>query len=158
MAGMVDPRLADFTYPQEPTPAGVVEGAMPGELKEAIRGLAVAVRAELDAIPGRGLDCRHACSSWRRALTRNGVSVEGTGGEGEDDDVYDVAFRFVPLDERSGYRESDGRVHRHYWLAVGVEGWLFDPTAHKFDGSGGVSFDRYVVDGVSLRRRLGSDQ
>ncbi len=78
------------------------------------------------------------------------LAVWTNGGEGVDDDVVSSDYRIVPLDKRSGYRERDGQVHRHYWLEIGPERFLFDPTAHQFDDTGGVSLDRYTVNGEAL--------
>ena len=42
-------------------------------------------------------------------------------------------------------------MHRHYWLEVGPDRLIFDPTAHQFDDNGGVWLDRYTIDGMPLR-------
>lgn len=78
-----------------------------------------------------------------------GVPVRTIGGEGVDDDVF-CDYRLVPIELRSGYREADSQVHRHYWLVIGDGRRLLDPTAHQFDRRGGVSPDRYVVDGMPI--------
>ena len=145
---MADRRLRDFAYPGETEPAGVIERSMSHEVVEIIEANADPVRLALDAIPGRRKDCRHACASWQRVLTLRGVAVKTAGGEGVDDGDYSSDYRFVPLDRRSGYREAlDDLVHRHYWLEIGQERVIFDPTAHQFDEKGGISLDRYQLDG-----------
>ncbi|HVA84748.1 MAG TPA: hypothetical protein VNF73_00375 [Candidatus Saccharimonadales bacterium] len=147
---MGDPRLIDFVYPGDAAPCGVAEAGMPDELTATILDLAGTVRDDLDTFPGRRSDCRQACASWLRVLDTRGILAASVGGEGVDDDLF-VGYMLVPLDQRSGYRESDDRVHRHYWLALGENGWLFDPTAHQFDDKGGVAFARYVLDGLPIR-------
>jgi len=97
------------------------------------------------------MDCRHACFTWERALQARGLSAATNGGEGVDDDPLSSDYKIAPRDKRSGYREDDGVVHRHYWLEVGAERLIFDPTAHQFDVKGGVSLDRYTVRGEPLR-------
>jgi hypothetical protein len=146
---VVDPRLVDFTYPSDVNPAGVIENGMPIEVVAAIARIADDVRRSLDAAPGRLLDCRYACASWARALHSQSVVARTVGGEGVDAEVFSSEYRLVPLDRRSGYREADGAVHRHYWLEI--ERRIFDPTAHQFDSKGGVSLDRYTVEGNPLR-------
>lgn len=44
-------------------------------------------------------------------------------------------------------------MHRHYWLEIGLERLIVDPTAHQFDHRGGMSLDRYTVDGERLQPR-----
>jgi hypothetical protein len=97
------------------------------------------------------MDCRYACASWARALHSQSVVARTVGREGIDVEVFSSGYRLVPLDHRSGYREANGVVHRHYWLEVGIERPIFDPTAHLFDSKRGVSLDRYTVDGDPLR-------
>lgn len=99
------------------------------------------------------MDCRHACSAWERALKSQGLAVRTFGGEGVDDDSPSSDFRIAPLDRRTGYREDDNVVHRHYWPEIGADRLIFDPTAHQFDDRGGVSLDRYTVNGEPLRPR-----
>lgn len=145
-------RLLDFSYPGSRTPHGIIEAAMPAELLHDIAANAGAVEASL---VGRGdlrFDCRHACHRWQLQLRRFGHLVRQEGGVGIDEDEFSSDFRLVPPALRSGYREGDGRVHRHFWLLVGVGCYLFDPTAHQFDKRGGLALDRYYVDGVASFR------
>ena len=143
--------LADFTYPAESRPHGVIDTAMPASARAAIDRVAAAVHARLSASGDWLRDCRHATAAWREFLLREaGVNSRMLGGEGVDDDVF-AGYRLVPHNDRSGYLESDGLVHRHYWLIVEPGGFLFDPTAHQFDARGGVQVERYIVDGVPLR-------
>lgn len=145
---MTDLRLRDFAYPGETAPAGVIERSMSHEVVGIIEANADRVRDNLDAFSGRRMGCRHACRSWERVLTLHRVAVETVGGEGVDDGDYSSDYRVVPLDRRSGYREAlDDLVHRHYWLEIGPERLIFDPTAHQFDEKGGVSLGRYTLDG-----------
>ncbi len=148
---MSDSRLQDFLYPGEGGPAGVIEQGMSADVVAVIDAAADVVRRSLDAFPGRRMDCRHACSAWERALKSRGLSVRMFGGEGVDDDSPSSDFRIAPLDRRTGCRDGDNVVHCHYWLEVGAARLIFDPTAHQFDDGGGVSLDRYTVDGEPLR-------
>lgn len=86
-------------------------------------------------------------------MKSHGLAVRTFGGEGVDDDSPSSDFRIAPLDRRTGYREGDNVVHRHYWLEIGADRRIFDPTAHQFDDRAGVSLDRYTVDGEPLRPR-----
>ena len=150
---MTDSRLQDFFYSGEDEPAGVVERELSHDAVVVLDAVADDVRRSLDAFPGRRMDCRHACAGWERALKPLGLAVRTCGGEGVDDDSPSSDFRIAPLDRRTGYREGDNVVHRHYWLEVGADRLIFDPTAHQFEGRGGVSLDRYTVDGEPLRPR-----
>lgn len=146
---MTGSRLQDFYYPSEDEPAGVLERGLSQDVVALIDKLAEAVRVSLDASPGQRRDCRYACAAWERALRAHGIDVQLRGGEGVDDEVF-VGYRLVPLDRRSGYRESDDQVHRQYWLETDADRLIFDPTAHQFDDRGGVSLDRYTVNGEPL--------
>jgi len=78
----------------------------------------------------------------------NGVSrYTRKGGVGIDEEQSTSDWQLVPAEARSGYRESDGQIHRHFWLLIGPDHLLFDPTAHQFDNKGGVSLDQYTIDG-----------
>jgi hypothetical protein len=145
-------RLTDFAYPGEDPPAGVTERGMPAEVLGSIAAIAGDVRRGLDAFSGRRMDCRHACSAWQSALRVAGHDVVTSGGEGVDDEVFTSNYRLVSRDRRSGYRQlDDDVVHRHYWLEVGADRLIFDPTAHQFDSKGGVRLDRYTIDGEPRR-------
>lgn len=111
---MTDARLQDFFYPGEDEPAGVIERELSADVVAVIDAVAGDVRRSLDASPGRRMDCRHACSVWERALKSQGLAVRTFGGEGLDDDSPSSDFRIAPLDWRTGYREGDNVVHRHY--------------------------------------------
>lgn len=115
---------------------------------QVIRDVAASIRDGLDATPGQRRNCLRACSDWTRALSERGIDVQVIGGEGVDDDVFTSDRRLVRLDERSGYREDDDQVHRHYWLGIGSERLIFDPTAHQFDDKGDVALDRYTIDSM----------
>ena len=49
-------------------------------------------------------------------------------------------------------------MHRHYWLEIGADRLIFDPTAHQFDDRGGVQLDRYTAGGEPLRPRGMSEE
>jgi len=141
---MTDGRLADFAYPDDNDRIGVIEREMPSEIVAAITEDAALVAASLG---GRRGDCLWACPAWQRVLRPRGVQVETMGGVGVDDDAFDALYQLIPHGRRSGYREDDGRIRQHWWLAIGAEPLLFDPTGHQFDDKGGLSLDRYVIDG-----------
>ena len=146
--------LADLFYPGRNQPVGVLDRAMPSELRDVVSELAPTLGQTLAGPPDRTMDCRVACNFWRAALATRGIKAHTMGGEGIDDDVF-VQYRFVPLERRSGYMEADSKIHRHYWLSVGDDQSLIDPTAHQFDDRGGVSIGRYVIDGVPAVIRAG---
>jgi hypothetical protein len=55
---------------------------------------------------------------------------------------------------------GDTELRDHHWLAIGMELFLFDPTAAQFAASGALSLDHYIVsDGRTFeawrRARLG---
>jgi hypothetical protein len=153
----IDARLIDFTYPEETVPAGVIERGTNAATIAVIDEVAGQVRYSLDSRPGHVMDCRYACAAWARALRSRGIVVELDGGEGIDDEVF-VDYQLVPVDRRSGYREADGLVHRHYWLVLGKELRLFDPTAHQFDSRGGVSRERYTTGADRTRTRSANSE
>lgn len=143
--------LSDFTYPDRVSPVGVIDSSMPPEIVRVIAALAPAIGRALAGPPDRTLECGLACKFWMEGLQRVGVPARIIGGVGVDDDAFTSNYQLVPLDRRSGYQEGDGQVHRHFWLVIGDERLIFDPTAHQFDTKGGVSWDRYVVDGSPFR-------
>ena len=145
---MSDPRLADFTYPGDDEPAGVIERGLRAEVVAEIGALAEAVGASLEAT-GHRQDCRYACAAWERALRSRGVACQLLGGEGADGEVFTSDYRLVAVDQRGGYRAVD-RLARHYWLGVGPDRLVFDPTAHQFDHNGGVFLDRYMIGSDSV--------
>lgn len=150
---MVATDFIDFTYPGDAQPAGVLDAATDQQVAKAIVDLAAEVGEALDVWPSRRTDCRHACVEWQRVLERVGVRAVLVGGEGVDGEEVGSDYRVTTPATASGYLESDGTVHRHYWLAIGDGGRLFDPTAHQFDDRGGVERGRYRVDGRLLRER-----
>lgn len=142
-------RLDDFTYPGEGLPEGVMERGLSKDAVSVIGEEAASIRRGLD-VTGQRRDCRRACGDWIRALSKREIDVQLLGGEGIDGEVVTSDYRVVPPELASGYREDDDLVHRHYWLGIGAERLIFDPTAYQFDDKGGVSFDRYTIDGESL--------
>jgi hypothetical protein len=146
----------NFTYPGDEGPTGGVEDGINAQTMATIEVLASAVGASLDASPGQREDCRYASAAWERVLRARGIDVLMLGGEGVDDDVF-RDYMLVRIEQRSGYRQGGDILRRHYWLGIGPERFVFDPTAHQFDDQGGVSLDRYVLDGravpISRERR-----
>ena len=92
---MTDSRLQDFLYPGEDEPVGVIERGMSDDVVAVIETVAGDVRRSLDGLPGRRMDCRHACSTWERALKSQGLGVRTFGGEGVDDDSPSFDFRIA---------------------------------------------------------------
>jgi hypothetical protein len=137
----MDERLTDFTYPADERPAGVFERAMSDAVITTINGDAEIVGHSLATARGQRQDCRYSCA-WERTLRSRGLDLELLGGEGVDGDDFTLDYQAVPLDRRSGYREGDGLVHRHYWLGIGPDRLIFDPTAHQFDDRAGC---RWIV-------------
>jgi hypothetical protein len=145
--------LIDFFYPGDDRPAGVIEHGLDPDVREAIERDAGAIGESL-RVMNQIADCRYAAAEWLRALPL-GLAAS-VGGVGIDEPDYDPWRRLIPLDRRSGYREGDGEVHRHFWIAIGLEQRIFDPTAHQFDGRGGLSIGGYTIAGqpfVEARRR-----
>lgn len=147
------PGLLDVTYQGDQSLSGVLDARAAPQIRAAILAAEPEAREALDSI-GRRMDCGYACAAWRRALTRHSVAAEEVGGLGVDDDELTSDYRIVPEESRSGYREGDGLVHRHFWLLVGPDRVLFDPTAHQFDTKGGVALERYVIAGHPITDRL----
>lgn len=140
-------RLVDFLYPASHLPHAVIEVGMPAEILTALATNAADLESSLTGHGDLRLDCRHACHRWSLRLRALGHLVRQEGGVGIDEDAFTSDFGLVPLERRSGYREGDGLVHRHFWLLLGFGCHLFDPTAHQFDAKGGLELLRYVVDG-----------
>ena len=144
---MSDPRLVDVFYPDDERPAGVVERAVGVDIIGKIGALAAVMNERFRTVPAQRDDCRYASAAWERTLQGEGVDARFVGGEGIDEDVH-RGYMLVPLDRRTGYLEGDGLMHRHYWLEIGPERHIFDPTAHQFDDRGGVALERDIIDGV----------
>lgn len=143
------PTLLDFRYPASHLPHGVIEKGMPAAIVADITAAAPALEASLTGHGDLRFDCRHACHRWGIQLRGLGHLVRQEGGVGIDEDAFTSDYRLIAAELRSGYRESDGLIHRHFWLLLGANCHLFDPTAHQFDARGGFAADRYVVDGVA---------
>jgi hypothetical protein len=149
-----DALFVEFRYPDAVAPCGIIETGMPAPVCEAIHRFAGSVGGGLAAV-GHRCHCLAAASEWLRVLEQTlrgtSIAVRLEGGPGVDEeDQFDPNYRTIPLDRRSGYREADGLVHRHFWLLIGPDQLVFDPTAHQFDAKGGVHLDRYVLDGTNL--------
>lgn len=120
------PGLLDFAYDGDHTPSGVLDEHMPSQIVRAILAAEPPVRGSFVSHAQR-MDCRYSCAAWRGALLQDGVQVSGEGGVGIDEEQYTSDWQTVPVEARSGYREADGEVHRHFWLTLGPDRLLFDP-------------------------------
>lgn len=140
--------LLDFRYPASDVLHGVIEGGMPNGILD-IAAAAAPIGASLTGHGDLRFDCRHACHRWSSMPRELGHLVRQEGGVGIDKDAFTADYRLSPTELRSGYREDDGQVHRHFWLLLGAGGHLFDPAAHQFDARGGVAADRYVLGGIA---------
>ncbi len=135
------PAFADFTYPGEDHPRGVVDFDLHTAIASEIERRGKAIMARLGPRIG---DCMVACTAWHAALSSELPIMVGGFGE------HIETVPETPADRRSGYLTDDDGVVTHWWLMFGPRGSLFDPTAHQFDGRGGVSKDRYLVDGKTI--------
>jgi hypothetical protein len=138
-----------FCYPNDPQVYGAFERAMPEEYRRLIAAKAGAVRAASRTL----LDCRLVTSLWEFSLRGESriQPVSIAGGEGVDYD--DPLVPQGSADSRlSGYLMHDGRVGCHYWLLVGSQGFVFDPTARQpmLSGEWPLSLDSYLIDGRTL--------
>lgn len=143
------PGLLDLTYGGDHSPSGVLDARMPAKTVQMILAMEPRVRASFPS-NGQKTDCRYASSAWMRAFRAVGIAADVAGGDGVDEDAFTSDWKLVPPEARSGYREDDGQVHRHYWLLLTPDLLLFDPTAHQFDTRAGVSLERYIVDGEPI--------
>lgn len=141
--------LLDFVYDGDVSASGVVEARAAPTIRAAILAAEPEARDALDSL-GRRMDCGYACAAWRRALMRQNFTAHVVGGPGVDEEELTIDYRIAPLESRSGNREGDGTVHRHFWLLVGPGCVLFDPTVHQFHAKGGVALERYVLEGRSM--------
>lgn len=135
----------EFAYPNE-LPSGVIERGMASEIVLVIRDRAGGV-SEAFGFPKMRDDCGYATSAWERTLRIAGVECRTVGGAGQ----HEPTVPATPLAEVSGYRTNDDGIVRHFWLLVGPHEHLFDPTAHQFDGRGGIREDRYWLGGRPYR-------
>lgn len=146
---MVESAFEPFLYPGDERPAGEIQTSVSPTTRDLINQASSDVRAELISL-GHDGDCIWEAIWWRRQLEPD-IIVERVGGDGIDDPLAGSDYRFVPP---SGYRESDGEVHRHWWLLLEEGRHVFDPTIHRqFDHKAGFAPDRYVLDGLSRLRR-----
>jgi hypothetical protein len=137
----------EFAYPGE-QPSGVIERGTPLEIVRIIGERAAEVSGSFRFPKMRG-DCGYATSAWERTLRTAGVvACRSIGGAGQ----HEITVPATPLARVSGYRTDDDGVVRHFWLLVGPAEHLFDPTAHQFDNRGGISEDRYWLEGGPFRR------
>jgi hypothetical protein len=151
-----DDRFFDFFYPRDPIhPCGVYEKGMPARYVNTIDEIAARWSETLSSVEeerwhGRHRDCQIA-DDWAAELRRLHVPAARVGELGDDETTKC----------QSGYRIKTGVIICHFWVVVGTEQLIFDPTASQFHSGGvcqiggtvdkgGVSLDRYVV-GLSFR-------
>ncbi len=135
--------FSDFVYPGCERPSGVIERGVADDIVAVIDERAASVASGLRT---RLMDCLYAGKAWQDTLQRRGVSTLLVGGSGQH-------IETVPRTSRnrlSGYRTDDDGVVTHWWLAIGLDRLIFDPTAYQFEGRGGVSLSRYLLDGIPL--------
>lgn len=136
------PGLLDLWYDGDPSPSGCIDARMSGEILRIILALAQSVRGSFPD-DAQKADCRYASAAWARSLSREGVEAQDEGGVGVDEEQVTSDWKLVPSEERSGYRRAnDDQIHLHFWLLLGPEHLLFDPTAHQFDDKGGVAIEQ----------------
>ena len=146
---------ADLRYPDDDRPFGVIERNAPDKIVDLIRGVAARVRDGYgaDGWPHARCRCEVMASSWAAALMAEGGVAQCIGGMG---DAYEAPAGAAP--DANGYRRKDDTIGKHYWVVIGPEQFIFDPTAYQFDPrgvchvvgmaeSGGIRLDRYVIDG-----------
>lgn len=142
------PQFRALFYSGDTAPSGEIELTVSPATLALVDALCFGVRAALPA--GYRGDCVWETVEWYRQL-EGFVRVQRVGGVGIDDAQPGPDYRMV---RPSGYREDDGEVHQHWWLLLEDGEHVFDPTVHRqFDGRGGFSPDRYVLDGVARAKR-----
>jgi hypothetical protein len=147
-----DGRFFDFYYPWDKRrPSGVYEIGISEEVVSKIESIA-ASWPEPDCRTDRQLflknicECTIAAPNWVELLRQKGV---------------DCCYEGEMTDDRAaepptGYCIKGGLIVVHYWVVIGEERLVFDPTASQFHkggvcqlgrrlDKGGVSLDRYVV-------------
>jgi hypothetical protein len=151
-----DDRFFDLFYPRDQIhPYGVYEKGMPARYVNTIDEIAArwsetSSSVEEERWHGRHRDCQIA-DDWATELRRLHVPAARVGELGDDETTKC----------QSGYRIKTGVIICHFWVVVGTEQLIFDPTASQFHSGGvcqvgepvdkgGVSLDRYVV-GLSFR-------
>ena len=161
-----DDRFLDFYYPWDNgRPSGVYETGIGEDVVSEIESIA-AVWPEPDPRADRWpfvkdiCDCKIAVR-WSELLRGRQI-----------DCCYEGVMTDDPDEEPpTGYRVKSGLVVVHYWVVIGDERRVFDPTASQFHTGGicqlgrrldrgGISLDRYIVDGerlVDVRSRIHSD-
>ena len=135
-----------FRYPGCDEPAGLIEHGIEPEAIAEISVVAESVKSSLDLRLNRWLDCMQAVAAWEQALASL-VGLEVAGGVGVDEPAYDPQHRLIAPESRDGFREGDGLIHRHWWLGLGPDRIIFDPSAIQFMGKGWTRRDRYVMNG-----------
>ena len=162
-----DDRFFDFYYPWDKRrPTGVYEAGISEADVSKIEAIAAAW-AEPDPRTDRRFflknicDCAIAVPEWVELLRRNDVGCCCEGVMTDD----------PATEPRTGYRINSDVVRVHYWVVIGDERLVFDPTASQFHrggvcqlgrrlARGGISLDRYIVNGerfVDVRARIHSD-
>ena len=155
-----DPWYLEFWYGDEgQRPYGIIEAHVREDYVRAIRKLAKAPENK----PWKACDCTVVASHWAHLLREFGpkddpLSVRAIGGMGDCHDGIPAPSRGYVLTKRPR------RIGRHYWVVIGEDEWIFDPTAHQFDTAicpterkPGIELARYWCDGrpFAAHRPLG---
>ena len=144
---MSSPVWRDLAYPGQARPHGVLETSIADEVRSLIEELAPRVAQGLKTKDRDVLsDCGFATISWTGTLASAGLTIRRVGGFGEHRETLPP----TPREVQGGYLTSDDGLVEHWWLMVDPDGSIFDPTAHQFEGRGGIELDRYSVEGIRL--------
>jgi hypothetical protein len=141
------PRWYDFSYPSQPGPHGVFERGLTRSTRAIVAPYVAAVENVLK-VGDRDMlsDCLFATANWSRVLAAGGATVRVVGGVGQHLETVPA----TPSERQGGYLTDDDGLVQHWWLMLEPHGLIFDPTAHQFDGRGGVDIDRYRVEGTPV--------
>lgn len=146
--------LKDLVGADGRTGLEVIEIGMRRDLIAALGTLAPRVRRTIAISYARWpRDCWVACDRWAPLLKAEQIGFLCADGRGDGPDVFGPDRLTVPESERGGYLANVNDVcelKRHRWFLIGPGRCVFDPTAHQFDQQGGVSLDRYRLDGFPI--------
>jgi len=139
----------EFAYPGRNRPYGVIEVGMPDDVVAYIRERAgTFCRGWSEDSLER--QCWMLAPAWCSELSDHfgGMTISLRGGEGAVEPGGDAGdIRPDSPETRSGYLAGSGEIERHYWVTVGPDELIFDPTAHQWDARGGLGLERYRMDG-----------